>query len=184
MATSDEIPYIHDTNLQYEAISIPYAADRFSMTFILPHVNTTINTFINQLNETTLLHLMSKLDEQNAIVNYRIPMMRIEWKRNILEDLKKLGIQELFTEKANLTNMVHGTDGVHVSKITHATEIQTNTIKTIATAATVMEFTDRISDGNYRDNGINFTVNRPFIFLIRHPFTNTILFMGLVNKPV
>ncbi|MCK4332236.1 MAG: hypothetical protein KAV40_01510, partial [Thermoplasmatales archaeon] len=69
-----------------------------------------------------------------------------------------------------------------ISKVIHKAFIDVNEEGTEAAAATAVTMTTSINgDGSSR---IVFDCNHPFMYLIQHKQTGTILFMGSINDPL
>lgn len=181
MNNQQSVPYLNNPTLGYEAISIPYDSNVFSMYVVLPYVNTTLDAVFSALTPQLLQQLIEDTKEWHQ-VNYKIPRLKFDWKKSVNEQLFALGIKELFND-ANLSEMT-GVANLKVSKVTHATEIEVNENGTIASAVTVSEIVWK--SAIYRDPKvkiIEFFANRPFMLLIVHKSTQAVLFSGLVYKP-
>jgi serpin B len=91
--------------------------------------------------------------------------------------LKKLGMTDAFSGKANFSGMTNRELGL--DQILHESFINVDEEGTEATAVTVIT-----AMGSPPPPEIaNFTANRPFIYLIQHYQTGAILFMGRVMNP-
>lgn len=183
MSNIREVPYAIDDSLKYHAISLPYeySDGDFSMNFLLPYSDQSLETLIHQLKAEDLRHLLSPLYDHRQDVHYKIPRMKFDWSRDVKESLKDLGIRNLF-QRANLGDLTSHCANLVVSQVTHATEMEVHETGTVATAVTVAAIQKR-SIQIVPKNPIEFFLNRPFMFFIRHECTNTILFSGLVYEP-
>lgn len=92
--------------------------------------------------------------------------------------LGNMGIKEVFTPGANLSNI--GND-IYVSRIIHKTALEVNEegSKAAAVTAIAMEVTAAY---NRDAEEIEFVVNRPFVVAIRDKVSGMVLFIGEVNK--
>ena len=85
-----------------------------------------------------------------------------------------------FTSSADFSGITGGRD-LFISKVIHKAFIDVNEEGTEAAAATavIMELT--VNGGSSR---IVFDCDHPFMYLIQHKQTGTILFMGSINDPL
>lgn len=173
------VPYVNLSEVKLEAISLKYKGGDVSMFFVLPYANQTLDNLISTLTADILKQVINK--SQSTYVDYKIPRMKFKWCQDINTRLQQLGIKEIFSDSANLNNMVVESANLIVTKITHATEIEIDEKGTEASAVTAVQICKR-SLQIYPDP-INFHVNRPFLLFIYHHETQSIIFFAAVNNP-
>lgn len=170
------------TTLQYIGI-MPITEDLDS--YIKDTDETEINSIIDNLKD-----LKSENFKEGVVTKIigNIPKFNFEYELNLKEDIKQLGITNVFEEgKANLTEIcdneeVYITDAVHKANI----EFTQDGIK----AAAATEFAgsgagilfDYLYDVPVEE--IDLTFDKPFMFLIRDKKTGEIWFMGTVYEPL
>lgn len=170
------------TTLQYIGI-MPITEDLDS--YIKDSDETEINSIINNLKD-----LKPENFKEGVVTKIigNIPKFNFEYELNLKEDIKQLGITDVFEEgKANLTEIcdnkeVYITDAVHKANI----EFTQDGIK----AAAATEFAgsgagilfDYLYDVPVEE--IDLTFDKPFMFLIRDKKTGEIWFMGTVYEPL
>jgi serpin B len=94
--------------------------------------------------------------------------------------LRLMGMGEMFDdEKANFTGINKGPEKLYVSKVIHKAFVDVNEEGTEAAAASAVVFEDR----SRPRPAPPFTVDHPFLFLMRHCKSEAILFIGRVVKP-
>ena len=120
-----------------------------------------------------------------------IPKFKFDYNLKLKDDLKQLGIETVFTEDADLTNLsstgtLYVTDALHKADI----EFSEDGIKAAAATAvvgglggTVTVFTMKDNAVMIEDKRIELTFDRPFIFLIRDVNTGEKWFVGTVYEP-
>ena len=91
--------------------------------------------------------------------------------------LMSMGMTDVFSPAADFSG-IDATNSIFLSDVFHKASVTVNEEGTVASGATVLPlFTGRPY------NPIEFTVNRPFIFVIRDFRTGTILFWGRILNP-
>lgn len=109
-------------------------------------------------------------------VEVYLPKFKLSTSIDLKDELENLGMRDVFNrEKADLSGIT-GFRGLSVSKAVHKAFINVDEEGTEAAAATGIVV-------NFRAASHQFIVNRPFMYLIRHSPTNTVLFMGRVMDP-
>ncbi len=136
----------------------------FEMTFVLTEKEITSDTLKNIFNGS-----------QKEEVYIEIPKLRIENTINMVEFLKKMGVQEMFEPYlADLSNMVEG-DGYYISDVTQDAFLFVDEKGTSAAAVSEVDALRSIAD-----NKKEFIANKPFYYFIRNKETGDILFEGYV----
>ncbi len=104
-----------------------------------------------------------------------MPKFKLEYELSLNDVLKALGMEVAFTFGANFTK-IRKSGGIRINEVKHKTFVDVNEEGTAAAAATSVGIIDIAH--------LSMIVNRPFVFLIREKFSNTILFMGKIVVPV
>ncbi|XP_065215762.1 serpin B3-like [Planococcus citri] len=179
----DYVRYLKNENLQYEAISIPYKNNEFSMDIVLPFTSKTLGALINESTPEHQWQMLVDFHKANrTYVDYKLPRFKFDWTKNINEHVKKSGIQTIFTN-SELSNLVEDSADLVVSNIDHATEIQVDEVGTVATAVTTVQVGYAVSIQPPKPKPIKFYVDRPFLFRIVSQKTAVTLFTGIVQNP-
>ena len=103
-----------------------------------------------------------------------MPKFKLEYELSSNDVLKALGMEVAFTFGANFTK-IRKSGGIRINEVKHKTFVDVNEEGTAAAATSV---------GMIDTAHLSMIVNRPFVFLIREKFSNTILFMGKIVVPV
>ncbi len=157
----------------YRAVELPYVGWQLSMLIVLPDegkfgdVETRLDAeFLN----ATLAGL------QSGEVILALPKFKFEWSLGLGEGLGALGMQDAFNPQAADFSGMDGKRDLYVSQILHKAYVAVDEAGTEAAAATtaIMEAASLPSDL------VEFTIDRPFFFIIRDNPTGTILFVGRV----
>ncbi|XP_012991388.1 glia-derived nexin [Esox lucius] len=160
--------------LKYKVIELPYHGNSISMLIVLPSdEDTPLRDVIPHINTATVQSWTKLLHQRK--VRLLLPKFSVEAEVDLQAPLVALGIKNLFDEgKADFRHL--STEPVYVSKALQKAKIEVNEDGTKASAATAAILLARSSPPSV-------IVDRPFLFLIRHKPTGTILFAGQINKP-
>ncbi|KAM6932882.1 glia-derived nexin [Xenentodon cancila] len=159
--------------IKYRVIELPYHGNTISMLIALPSDEDTPLSQIIPHISTATVQTWSKLMHMRKI-RLLIPKFTADAEVDLKGPLSMLGITDMFGDRADFSNL--SAEPVFVSKALQKAKIIVNEDGTQATAATVAILMARSSPPWV-------TVNRPFLFLIRHNPTGTVLFMGQINTP-
>lgn len=182
MNDEDDIPYIKDENLQFEAISLSYKRNEFNMVVILPYQNNSLKALADNLKPEHLQQTIKEISSgsrANERVRYALPRFKFGWSQSIKKHLIESGIEKIFG-KAQLGNMIENTANFTVDDINHAAEIEVNEVGTVASAVSI----GRVIPLSLPPEPVEFYVNRPFLFTIYRQETGIILFTGIVQNPM
>ena len=102
------------------------------------------------------------------VIDYKMPDMK--------SVLNAMGVRNLFLETSADLSRLTSSDGVYVSDVQHATVIKTNEEGVQASAAASISTV-------WKSVPYTVNLNKPFVFMIRHEFTGSLLFLGKVIRP-
>ena len=172
----------------YEGTTLQYVG-------IMPK-KTDLKNFINNTNKTEIGKIIDSLKEV-SIENFEegyvtrirgfIPFFKYEYELQLQEDLQKLGIKDVFTKKADLSNIA--TDA-SINKAMHKANIEFSNDGIKASAATpiggfggdlgnTFEYLFKVPVKE-----INVTFNNPYMYIIRDKATGEVWFTGTVYEPI
>ncbi|KAG0425645.1 hypothetical protein HPB47_027198 [Ixodes persulcatus] len=139
---------------------------------------TTKKQFLNGGTTPTQVDTMTK----SIRIGYKsFPTMRLEvaelpYAGGNYNNLKNLGITEMFSAQADLSGITSDAD-LTVSDVVHKAVVEVNEEGTEAAAATGVVAVNRLSGVP----SLEFNVNQPFLFFIRNTQTQDLLFAGQLN---
>lgn len=173
MSLSDCIFNYTETD-DLQILKLPYKGNNLSMLVILPKDND-ISIIDSLLNSINLQDWNRDLNELK--INVNLPKFKFKTEYNLNDVLKNMGMVDAFSEfDADFSGM-DGTKSLFVSDILHKAFVEVNEEGTEAAAATsIIVSTTAMTP--------TFTADHPFVFLIQHEDTGTILFMGKIMNPV
>jgi len=174
--TEDVFYYTETDDLQI--LELPYTGDDLSMMILLPK-NNDLSDIIDTIDDDSFLEWKESMIERN--VDIYLPKYKVETKYSLKPHLQQLGMNNPFTPIADFSGITGGKD-LYISSVVHKAYIDVNEEGTEAAAATgvVMVLT---SNGRGGSSRITFDCDHPFLYLIQHTQTGTILFMGKVVDP-
>nr|XP_017013222.2 serine protease inhibitor 42Dd [Drosophila takahashii] len=152
-------------------IEMPFAYSNLSMVIVLPHNNGGL-----ERAERTIDSFSESLDEMQ--VHVQLPRFKIEFRTELVDTLKKMGIIELFTNSSNLSGLLKRT-GTRISQVVHKAFVEINEEGASAGAANAGTF---LGVSDFPETVSSFKADKPFVFIIRDQ--STIYFRGRVVDPL
>ncbi|XP_042301429.1 alpha-1-antitrypsin-like [Sceloporus undulatus] len=167
--------FFHDGDLLSWVVEVPYKGDATAF-FILPDEGKLEHVEGNLVKET-----LSKWTKSFRHENIRllIPKFSISATYDVKDLLQRMGITSVFNDTADLSGIT-GEQNLKISKVVHKAVLDVNESGTEAAAVTTIEFMLR-SAPSRPPLAINF--NRPFLIIIVHQPTWSILFIGKIVNP-
>ncbi|MDD5601261.1 MAG: serpin family protein, partial [Actinomycetota bacterium] len=165
----------------FSAIKLPYGKEKMSMYIILPDKETGIDTLLESLSVDKWNSIKDSFSSRE--VSLTMPEYKMEYGIKSLKDaLTTLGMGIAFDrEQADFSGIYKsGETPCWISDVLHKAVIEVNEKGSEAAAAAVEEMAlSAMPD----EEIIEFTVDRPFFFMIIDERTGSILFMGKVMEP-
>ena len=153
----------------YKAVKVPYKNEKTAMYMILPDDD--INGFIASLDIDKWQKIRNNMSLENDVI-LSMPKFKIEYGiKKLKNNLVRMGMGNAFSSEADFSLMTDS--DVYIENVLHKAVIEVNEEGSEAAAVTVVEirFTSVMEP-------ITFIANKPFIFMIVHEETGSILFMG------
>ena len=187
--TATRFPYSEDHD--YKWVQLPYKNEDYCMTFVIPknHIDLNEDTekefdnwICEQLKDMRNLKLSHKVDMNRVC----IPKFKIEYTNENLGDVLQsnpFNIKLAFRKgHADFTGMVdREVDELSISKVVHKSFVEVDENGTKAAAATAVVMRGR-GGGRSVKKEKEFDADRPFVFILHHLPSSTILFTGKINK--
>ncbi len=162
---------------RYRILEIPYTGEKAALYILLPDPTSDLGYVERHLTsvdfEDVLRNKMKKYQ-----VDVSIPRFQIKQHLNLRRILSQMGITDLFLSgSADLSGIAANTD-IYLTEFMHSIFLQVNEIGTeaVSTSGFKVGLTSLVQNPE-------FTVNRPFLFIIREKTTGFILFIGRLVKP-
>uniref|UniRef100_A0A131XN02 Putative serine proteinase inhibitor n=1 Tax=Hyalomma excavatum TaxID=257692 RepID=A0A131XN02_9ACAR len=161
--------------LNASAIELPYKGGKASMLILLPDEVDGLADLEASLTATKLAAIVAALQGPTTFTKLSLPRFKVEQATDLKTMLRNMGIKDLFSSGADLSG-ISGKKELAVSAAIHKAFVEVTEQGTEAAAATA------IAAANYYARSVtNFTVDRPFMFLIKWHDPCVVLFMGSVR---
>jgi len=175
MSMTAKLKYFRDEVNACKIVQLSYNGEHVSMLLLLPEQLDGLTKFEQTLTNENLERWMGHLIETKVSVS--IPKFKFNQELDLKHTLPHLGIIDIFdASKANLLG-ISESDDLLVSSAIHKAYLDVNEKGTEAAAASGVVMAKRSLDMNEV-----FHVDHPFLFLIYHHSSYSILFLGRVVK--
>ncbi|XP_055329878.1 serpin B10-like [Paramacrobiotus metropolitanus] len=163
-----------------------YGEELSSACFILPGKNARSATWtpgsaMSDLQRALTPALLNKALDSLQPISYgtiQLPKFRIEHSIDMESTLQKLGMRSAFSRSADFSGI--SSRSLRIDKIKQKVYIDVNERGTVASATTLVRLKNCSLPPQTR---VEFAADRPFMFLLRHEKTGTVLFIGHVMDP-
>ncbi|XP_047537845.1 uncharacterized protein LOC125071568 [Vanessa atalanta] len=174
MELHEDMNYAYIDNLRSHALELPYGTGRYSMFVLVPHDRSGINTLIRDLPYMSLPQITLLMESTS--VRLFMPKFTIDYSDSVVEPLRKMRINTLFSKNANLSGMFEN-GSAQVNNFLHKVYLSVDETGTVAAAASSAMVIPLIEDG------VQLKVDRPFVFFIRDNELELIIFEGKIEEP-
>jgi serine protease inhibitor len=166
------------TSSSFKMVDLPFRDSTYSLSLVQSSNASAIQPdWIAQLSSSNLREMWNSLSYDRALVSF--PKLDIEYDNDLIPQLKSMGITRAFSEsEANFSNMGHALIGpvIYISKVRHKAVLKVDEKGAEGAAVTSIGFSTTSAPPV-------FSFQKPFLIVLRHTSTNTILFAGLINDP-
>ena len=168
--------YLAESKTGLQIASIPYKGDELSMVVLLPKSPEDLGALTATLRANRLAGWIAAMKKQE--IDLYLPRFKMTSSFALKDTLVKMGIVDAFSRGAADFSGMNGRKDLYISAVIHKAFVDVNEEGTEAAAATAVV----VTFGGARSTPV-FRADRPFLFLIRHKRSGTILFMGRVTEP-
>jgi serpin B len=164
----------------YRVLKKDYTGHQFSMVILLPKSDDGLTSLEVLLSTTGFDPMISEL--KSRMINLFLPRFAIDSNLDDMRPLvKSLGIQNAFGPDANFTGVSKRND-IYINLFRQMANIKINEQGTEAAAATNASMIMGITVDDNPDRPVPFRADHPFIYILRHNPSGTILFAGEYGK--
>ncbi|CAL1295348.1 unnamed protein product [Larinioides sclopetarius] len=174
MSLEQTLNYYVNEQTKYSFLELNYIGSNISMLLILPTDKTVFPEM--ELTSEALCEIRSQLQPTNVMV--LLPKFKLEYRRELSKDMVKFGMDELFSDRADLTGIRIEND-IHVSLMIHKAVLEVDEKGSEASGVSGVGIDARRRPGEQEF----FWADHPFLFYIIDKETSTILFAGRVSDP-
>jgi serpin B len=161
----------------FSMLELPYGRGNFSMLILLPNQDKSVDDILEIWNNENYNDWLSGLTEIG--VELSIPRFKFKYEKYLNDYLKAMGLTVAF-DRMNADFSKISDSQIYIDFVKHDSFIEVNEKGTEAAAVTTIGFTTTSADPRYYP----FIANKPFVFIIKEKYTNSILFMGKVENPL
>ena len=158
----------------FQAISLPYGHELFTMTIFLPGEGVDIDELAAGFTAEKWGTWMEQLVVEE--MDFSMPRFEIEYEQVLNDVLIALGMGAAFSAAADFTG-INPAGGLFISMVKHKTYVKVNEEGTEAAAVTSVEMSKGAA------TYITVRVDRSFLFVIHDVHSNAMLFMGKITDP-
>jgi serpin B len=172
-------PFRYSDFGQFSAIELPYSGEDLSMLILLPAEMDGLNDLEEELDAAELEDVIKRLASvPPEDVNVSLPKFKMTSEFQLAKTLAKMGMPAAFTPgEADFSGM-DGSKSLFIGQVVHKAFVDVNEEGTEAAAATSVHIL-KASVSIVPD----FRADHPFLFMVRHNHSGSILFMGRVVDP-
>ena len=161
-----------------QVVDLPYAGDRISMLVILPAAADGLPAIEKALTEKQLASWVAKLAHKPGEV--LMPRFTTTDKFDLGDTLQDMGMKRAFSNDADFSGM--SPEQIMITRVVHKAFVDTNEEGSVAAAATGVALEPKAAVAD-PVTPFTFRADHPFLFLIRHERSGSILFLGRVMNP-
>ncbi len=174
--TGDTVKYTKRDGL--EAAELPYKNGRFSMIILLPEKGRDIAETEKKLTAEEFGRIAASMEMKRVKIS--VPKFKTEQTFELNNVLKKMGMPSAFAASADFSAM-NGKHNMRISDVIHKTFVEVGEEGTEAAAATAVIMMKTSLEPQIP--AIEFTADRPFIYVIRDNTSKAIIFIGRYSTP-
>jgi serpin B len=167
--------YFKDGTVQ--GLEMPYVGNDLSMVVLLPTKVDGLPDLEKRLTASQLAAWLGKLRKKEVAVT--LPTFKTTKAFQLKKALSGLGMSVAFSDEADFSGINEG-KRVSISEVIHEAFVNVTEKGTEAAAATAAVAEDSLADPT---SPPAFRADHPFVFLIRHRHSDSILFLGRVVRP-
>ncbi|XP_069990385.1 leukocyte elastase inhibitor-like [Penaeus vannamei] len=175
MSQTGNFKYVDSEKLHAQVLEMPYKGDAVSMVVLLPRSGRAkeVDRLVRRLRPRRLVSVLKAMPSVPVRVKFPKIIVESALEDELISTLKNMGIRDLFSSAADLTDFTH-VRGLMVTRAIHKALMEVDEEGAEAAAATVLVITKSSMTPK-----TTFTCNRPFVFYIKDNEANNILFMGV-----
>lgn len=138
--------------------------NQFAINILLPNENQNLNSLLQDKGTIMDVFNASRLCDQSYLVFYKIPKFQCERQYDLVSNLKALGLQDVFSNKSNLSSICENRS-LYVNNSIHSAKIALDNDGIEAAAYTTIGIDESCPEPNLYEK-FNFHVNKEFFYVI------------------
>jgi serine protease inhibitor len=160
-----------------QMLELPYKGNDLSMVVFLPKKASGLAALEKKLTPKSIAQWTRRMWKRKVYVY--LPKFKMTCEFGLKDVLIKMGMKDAFTPGVADLSGMDGTKYLFISAVVHKAFVDVNEEGTEAAAATAVV----VATKSLAPRPLIFKADRPFIFIIRHNQTGSILFLGRAANP-
>lgn len=178
MAQTNKFNYTEFTSPEghiYDIVELPYHGGTISMFIAAPYQKEVpLSTLTNILDSELVSQWKGNMTKVLRLLV--LPKFSLESEIDLQRPLKVLGVSDVFSPSLADFTSLSDQEQLYVSQALQKVKIKVDESGTVASSSTAVIISGRMAPEEI-------IMDRPFLFVVRHNPTGTILFMGQVMEP-
>ncbi|MDR0892101.1 MAG: serpin family protein [Mediterranea sp.] len=170
--------YYADNALQI--VELPYGNGTYSMVLLLPKDDPTLEKTIASLTPDNWNQWMNGI-KNGYYIHVELPTFELSYDKVLNQPLRTLGMAEAFSSTADFSKM-SPVKPLYISMVLQKSYIKVDEYGTTAAAVTTIGMWGSSGQPTTLPEPIDFIANKPFLYAIKENSTQTILFLGNMEK--
>ncbi|KAM6949045.1 plasminogen activator inhibitor 1 [Aplochiton taeniatus] len=167
--------FVSADGLDYDVIEVPYEGGSLSMLLMLPfEAETPVSALTKELTSRRIQQWREAF--RSVKRQLALPRFTLESDLDLKPTLTNMGLGDMFNLATADFSRITTEERLSMSKVLQKVKIEVNEKGTKGSAATSAILFSRMAIEEY-------SLDRPFLFLIQQKSTGAVLFMGQVNQP-
>ncbi|MDO8366430.1 MAG: serpin family protein [Saprospiraceae bacterium] len=160
---------------KYNLVDIPFKDSTFSLSFIQAAEGNAETNWHSTVNPETFKSLFANIQSERAIVYF--PKLKLSYENDLIKSLELLGVNDAFSpDAADFTDLGTALSNIFIRQLKHKVVLEVDEKGAEGAAVTSIGFgIDSLPP--------SFLFNHPFVLVLRHIPTNTMIFTGYVADP-
>ncbi|XP_045849294.1 plasminogen activator inhibitor 1 [Meles meles] len=159
----------------YDILELPYHGDTLSMFIAAPYEkDVPLSALTNILDAQLISQWKGNMTRRLRLLV--LPKFSLESEVNLRGPLENLGMTDMFRPNQADFSSLSDQEALYVSQALQKVKIEVNESGTVASSSTAIIVSARMAPEEI-------IMDRPFLFVVRHNPTGTVLFMGQVMEP-
>ncbi len=160
---------------QYNLVDIPFKDSTFAVSLIQASGNNMNTNWHTKITPSLWKNLYSGIQYSRAIVYF--PKMKLAYENDLIKSLRYLGVEEAFSDRdADFTDLGTANNNIFINQIKHKSVLEIDEKGAEGAAVTSIGF-------GVTSLPPTFGFNKPFVLVLRHIPTNTMMFTGYIADP-
>ncbi len=160
---------------KYNLVDIPFKDSTFSLSFIQAAQTNTETDWHSSIRPEDFITLYENTHTERAIVYF--PKLKLSYENDLIKSLEALGIYDAFSPNAaDFTNLGTAISNIFIRQLKHKVVLDVDEKGAEGAAVTSIGFAMDSAPPSFR-------FDHPFVLVLRHIPTNTMIFTGFVADP-